>query len=161
MLGPIDATLQRISRPGVNQRPYYSGKHKYHCVNTQGFVYPIGLLTHFSKTVEGKIHDFALLQQTNLISLIKTENINCNKLINCDCVVLADSGYQGLKKLLPCSIIPNKKPRGGQLSPPKIAENKIISHHRIVVENWFGRLKILWRIMSIAYNLDLDTYNYV
>ena len=30
-----------------------------------------------------------------------------------------------------------------------------------MVENWFGRLKILWRIMSIAYNLDLDTYNNV
>lgn len=75
----FDATVQKISRPGKNQRAFYSGKHKFHCVKTQAFVSPVGLLMHYSKTVDGKIHDFALFKNSKLIELIKNENSNCNK----------------------------------------------------------------------------------
>ena len=75
----FDATVQKISRPGKNQRAFYSGKHKFHCVKTQVFVSPVGLLMHYSKTVDGKIHDFALFKNSKLIELIKNENSNCNK----------------------------------------------------------------------------------
>lgn len=159
LVGSLDATVQRISRPGQNQKAYYSGKHKYHCVKTQAFVSPTGFLIHFSKTVEGKIHDFNLFKQSDLDSKLINENNNCRSLFGNDCISLADSGYQGISKLLPFFITPFKKPRRGQLSPEKVLKNKTISKHRIIVENWFGRLKILWRIMSIAYNLDLETYS--
>lgn len=58
--------------------------------------------------------------------------------------VLADSDYQGLATRLPGAITPFKRSRGMHLTEEQIAYNKQISHRRIIVENWFGRLKILW-----------------
>lgn len=50
LLGSVDATIQKINRPTVNQKEYFSGKHKTHCVKVQGFVSPTGLLIHYTNS---------------------------------------------------------------------------------------------------------------
>ena len=148
LLGSVDATVQRISRPFNNQGDYYSGKHKCHVIKVQALVSPLGLLIHFSNSVPGAVHDFTLFKDSKLEDLIKKENERCNQLYGENCTILGDSGYQGLSKRVPGAITPAKKPRGGRLDQDDILENKRIAKRRIIVENWFSRLKLLWGKMN-------------
>lgn len=159
LLGSVDATVQRIQKPSQNQEEYYSGKHKCHCIKVQAFVSPEGLLMNHSKLVKGAVHDFNLFKNSELIEKIKNENIICNRLFNNNCTILADAGYQGISKLIPGSISPFKKSRNSELNDDQKAFNKKISHRRIIVENWFSRLKNLWGVMSNKYRLSLTNYN--
>ena len=161
LLGSLDATVQPINRPKVDQQLYYSGKHKQHCMKTQALVSPTGLLIHFSESVPGSVHDFTLFKNSNLKLLIEQENAYYQGLFNSNCTTLADAGYQGLTNLVPGSIPPHKKPRNGNLSDQQKEFNKKTSHRRILVENYFGRLKTLWKIMATKYRLKLSSYGHV
>lgn len=161
LLGSIDATVQRISRPSNRQSAFYSGKHKFHCLKIQAIVSPTGQLMHFTDCVEGSKHDFALFKESGLKELIEVENAKCNQLFGQNATVLCDSGYQGISNLLPGSVTPFKKPRGGELNDDQKDFNKRISKRRIIVENWFGRCKQLWAIIGGRYRQDRRTYNNV
>ena len=148
LLGSIDATVQRVYRRSVNQKKYYSGKHKMHCMKTQAIVSPTGLLMHHSHCVPGAQHDMSLFKESGLKDLIEKENQECQAVIHQHCTVLADSGYQGLSHEITGGVTPHKKPRGGEFTEQQIHENDVIKHHRIKVENWFGRHKVLWAICA-------------
>lgn len=159
LLGSLDATVQEINNPHLDNDPYYSGKHKFHCEKVQAFVSPTGLLIHFSKSFPGKVHDFKVFKNSGLLNLILAENANCQKIFNENCTVLADSGYQGISNDVPGAVTPRKKQRNQERTAGDIAFNKIITHRRIIVENWFGRLKVLWAIMFQCYRLKLSFYD--
>ena len=57
--------------------------------------------------------------------------------------VLADSGFQGIEKRLPGieAVIPEKRPRNGQLTKKQKARNKRISSKRVRAEHDIGRVK--------------------
>ncbi len=84
--------------------------------------------------------------------------------------LLADSGYQGLRREHENSQTPTKKPKGGELSPAQRRANRELSRTRIMVENVIRYLKI-FRIISSRYrnrrrrfglrfNLIAGLYNY-
>lgn len=108
----------------------------------------LGLLIHFTKSVPGTIHDFKLFKDSGLIALINKENEKCNQIYEENCTTLGDAGYQGLSSVVPGGVTPIKKPRRRELNDREIAKNKAISKRRIIVENWFSRLKLLWGKMS-------------
>lgn len=159
LLGSLDATVQEINNPHLDNDPYYSGKHKFHCEKVQAFVSPTGLLIHFSRSFPGRVHDFQVFKSSGLRDLILAENSNCQRIFHEDCTVLADSGYQGINKEVPGAVTPRKKPKNQERSAEDIAFNKTITHQRIIVENWFGRLKVLWNIMYQCYRLKLSFYD--
>lgn len=159
LLGSLDATVQEINNPHITNDPYYSGKHKFHCAKVQGFVSPTGLLIHFSRCFPGKIHDFQVFKDSGLKKLILEENNNCQRIFKENCTVLADSGYQGISKEVPGAVTPRKKQRGQERTVEDMAFNKTITYRRIIVENWFGRLKTLWRIMFHCYRLRITFYD--
>ena len=154
----IDATVQLISRPKHAQRAYYSGKHKIHCIKIQAFVSPTGQLIHCSKPVEGSMHDYALYKISGLEDLIKEENEKCQRVFGNNSVTLADAGYQGLMKRLPGAVTPHKRKKGKLLPHHQRAFNLRIARSRIIVENWFGRLKSLWAIMGSKFRLKNEDY---
>ena len=158
LLGSVDATVQRVYRPSVGQRNYYSGKHKMHCIKTQAFVSPSGLLMHHSHCIPGAQHDMSLFRDSGLKDLIAKENAECQRTLNVNCTVLGDSGYQGLAHEIVGGITPHKKPRGGELTAQEQHENGIIGHHRIIVENWFGRHKALWSICAGTFRQNHKLY---
>ena len=90
------------------------------------------------------MHNMNLFRNSGLIDVIKKENELCQNVIHQNCTVLGDSGYQGLANELQGGITPHKKPRGGELNEQQVNENRIIGRNRIIVENWFGRHKVLW-----------------
>ena len=158
LLGYVDATVQSIRVNHKKNSDYYSGKHKLYCMKTQAFVTVDGQATHLSDSVPGSIHDIVLCRNSGLINLLKLEYENIRPLFNHYPKIYGDRGYQGLSNDYQGAITIKKKPRGGQLSQEDIDFNSRITHYRILVENWFGRLKELWNLMRIDFRYK--KYNY-
>ena len=105
----------------------------------------------------GKVHDFKIWKESQ---------IGIGKKIE----LLADKGYQGIKKIHENSRIPFKKTKGKSLSKDQKKFNRQLAKERIVVEHVHRRLKI-FRILSSRYrnrikrfglrlNLIAGIYNY-
>lgn len=92
------------------------------------------IATAFAK---GSMHDFKLFKASRIAIVAEIE-------------CLADSGYQGLKKLHANSQTPKKKSKHHPLTPEQKSTNREISRKRILVENVIGRLKV-FRILSERY----------
>jgi hypothetical protein len=69
----------------------------------------------------------------------------------------ADKGYQGAVELLR-AILPNK---GKELSREDTNRNKKIAKNRIVCENFYGRMKKLFKIMELKFKWDEEMYSTV
>lgn len=106
---------------------------------------------------KGKVHDFRVWKKSQIGIGQNTE-------------LLADKGYQGIKKLHDFSRTPIKKPRKASLSKEQKKLNKQLAKERIVVEHVHGKLKV-FRILSSRYrnrrrrfglrfNLIAGIYNY-
>ncbi|KAE9040674.1 hypothetical protein PR002_g4857 [Phytophthora rubi] len=73
--------------------------------------------------------------------------------------VLTDKGYQGLADEYR-AIHPKKKARGAPpLTLDELQNNDKIAHDRVIVENFFGRLKTLWGVCSHKWEWDDKSYN--
>ena len=68
---------------------------------------------------------------------------------------MMDKGYQGAVDLIR-AIIPNK---GKNLSKEDKLRNKKIARNRIICENFYGRMKKLFKIMELKYKWDENTYS--
>lgn len=106
---------------------------------------------------KGKEHDFKIYKKSKTHAVAEIE-------------LLADKGYQGIKKYHSNSKTPHKKPRGSALNTKQKRENKTHAQRRIKVEHIIRFLKI-FRILSGRYrnrrkrfglrvNLIAAIYNY-
>jgi hypothetical protein len=132
----IDVTEQPIERPVKGQKPYYSGKKKRHTVKVQILASCIGEILSVD-CAKGKQHDFSIFKESDV-------------LIHPDSELLADSGYQGVKKYHENSVIPIKKKK----KVPRTAEiglhNRILSKRRVLIEN-INRLCKIFRCVKEVY----------
>ena len=71
-----------------------------------------------------------------------------------------DKGYQGAQREVR-ALIPKKKPSGNVLTFDEQRENDRISSDRVIVENFFGRLKTLWALSSDSYRWSRKKYDLV
>jgi hypothetical protein len=72
---------------------------------------------------------------------------------------LADKGYQGANSLPNVYMAsPHKAASNRRLTPVQIAENCRIATDRIVCENFYGRLKLLWAVMRNRWRFSRDRY---
>jgi DDE superfamily endonuclease len=84
----LDGTLLRIDRVGMiggRDRPYYSGKHKYHGLNVQVIADPIGRLVWISPVLPGARHDMGAAREHGIIDALNTARVQA----------IADTAYQG------------------------------------------------------------------
>ncbi len=132
----IDATEIQTQRPLRHQRQYYCGKKKKHSLKIEIMTDTRGEILSISKVVPGRIDDFKLRKQSDNIP----RNIT----------VLADSGYQGLQKIHPKTILPYKRRRKCGLSPEEQAHNRAFASKRIVVEHVFSHIK-RFKILGSTY----------
>lgn len=86
---------------------------------------------------KGRRHDFHLFKSSKVY--VK-ENVK----------ILADSGYQGLKKLHPNSELPKRNSKKNPLTKEDKKQNHEISSQRVLIENIIRRIKI-FRIMAEKY----------
>ncbi|EGZ11372.1 hypothetical protein PHYSODRAFT_417671, partial [Phytophthora sojae] len=60
--------------------------------------------------------------------------------------VLADKARKSVR-----AIIPKRRPHGGPLTYDEESRNRHVSSDRVLVENYFGRTTILWRVVSTTF----------
>lgn len=132
----IDATEIPIQRPLKNQRKYYFGKEKSHTMKFEIQTDIRGKIIAVSGCYNGKTHDFKIRKMSDHVPR--------------DAFVLADSGYQGLQKLHPKTILPHKRRRKVPLTPEQKTHNTSLSSKRILVEHVFAQLK-KFKILGSTY----------
>jgi len=86
----------------------------------------------------GSVHDFKLCRETLLCLLFLSV------------IILADSGYQGIREYHEWSLIPVKKSKNCPLSAAEKAYNKELSRKRVFIENINAQIKV-FKIMSYPY----------
>jgi hypothetical protein len=93
------------------------------------------------------VHDFKLYHDS-VVGLV-SESV----------LFLGDSGYTGILKLYMNSVVPKKKPRGGELSVEEKMANRRISRLRVFVENVIAKFKV-FKILVTKYCIDVNVTNY-
>jgi len=128
----FDGTECAIKRPKKRQKQSYSGKKKRHTKKTQIAIdKKTKLIVGVSPPKKGKIHDKKQLEKTNWNNKLPKEIKR-----------YGDSGYQGMIDW----IIPDKKPKGKELTKKQKRNNKKICKERIYVEHAIRGMKIFRRI---------------
>ena len=70
--GFVDGTVRPCSRPKTDQRSLYNGHKKINGIKFQSVTSPTGLIVNLYGPVEGRRHDSALLQMSNLLNDLNT-----------------------------------------------------------------------------------------
>jgi IS5 family transposase len=141
----IDCTEQQVQRPKRGQKRHYSGKKKSHTLKTEIKIdRKSKRIVGVSKAFPGSVHDMEVRRQSEPIHR--------------DTIVIGDSGYQGLEKEHPLSIIPDKKRKGEERTKAQKRRNRKIAQARIAVEHVFGKLK-RFAILRCCYRNKRRAYN--
>ena len=145
----VDTTEQPTQRPKDNevQKQYYSGKKKQHTLKKQIIVTPEGETIHLSKTEPGSKSDKKIFDESDPGDMDDSD------------AFMGDKGYQGIQHDL-YVILPDKKPKGKELSLEQKARNKRISKVRLVVEHTFGKIKN-YQALSQKYRHPRDSHDAV
>lgn len=165
----VDATEQRVSRPGDNEtrKEYYSGKKKLFTLKTQFVTDGDHHIAAISEAVPGAEHDKKLSDEVQTLAHLPA-----------GCEADADKGYQGLADQVTLVTIRNietgieqqvprltvqtpfKKPRGGELTVEQKAFNSRLSAIRVRVEHCIGWVKN-WAILATRFRCDHSIYTSV
>ena len=165
----VDATEQRISRPGDNEtrKEYYSGKKKQFTLKTQCVTDGDHHIAAISEAVPGAEHDKKLSDEVQTLAHLPD-----------GCEADADKGYQGLADQVTLVTIRNvqtgmeqqvprltvhtpfKKPRGGELTVEQKAFNQQLSAMRVRVEHCIGWAKN-WAILATRFRCAHSIYTSV
>ena len=135
----VDSFETPIPRPSLNERQkrVYSGKKKRHTLKTQIITDHKGKILDINSGHRGPKADVKIWNATKL-----PEELN-------EKPKLGDKAYLGAKKP---TLIPKKKPTGGELSEAEKAANKQISQERIYVEHAIRKVKG-FRVVRDEYRL--------
>lgn len=91
-------------------------------------------ILYLSETYEGSVHDKKIADEAE-IEFEKTIEL------------LQDSGFQGFNPTNAIVIMPEKKPKGKELTENQKQENKVKASQRVVIEHAIGQVKV-WRILK-------------
>ncbi|KAJ6253568.1 hypothetical protein M0813_12981 [Anaeramoeba flamelloides] len=144
-LAIVDVTVQPIKRPTENQRGWYSGKHKTHVIKSQTINGADGRVMHVYSGINGRVHDIAIWRNSNVEEQFQNNPI------------LADKAYIGIQHNCQ-AIIPIRKPRNRELTENEKSFNKRVSSDRILIENYYARLKNKFKILSYRYRGSITEY---
>ena len=149
----IDATIQRIQVPTGSfeqKKKWFSGKHYCYCLKSQVITDMKGAAIMVSSGYEGSIHDLNVFRENyeewRRIALLHP---------NIPAKILADKGYQANDI---DTLVTPVKGSPDRLSRQDNAFNERIGKTRILVENFFGRLKSRYAIIGSVYRHSHDLY---
>lgn len=127
-----DGNERRIQRPRnpKRQSKTYSGKKKTHTRKQIVLADEHKRILVLTPTKSGRRHDKRLSDKTGIFQ-------------NLPPAVTAwlDTGFQGVRKDHPNSLIPRKKTRGHPLTEEDKQENRLISSFRVIIEHAIGGMK--------------------
>lgn len=125
-----DGTEREVPRPvsREDQKDKYSGKKKRHTVKNAVVTTVAGAILFVGATVSGRVHDKRIADWQYSIPTEWT--------------VYQDTGYVGYRPGAN-TVMPVKKPKGGELTEEQKAYNREVSSVRVRVEHHIGSAKIL------------------
>jgi hypothetical protein len=142
-----EAMIDGVERPTIRsqknktQRKHYSGKKKRHERKNIVITDKKKRILVLTPSKHGKVHDKKLSDKALAVVRIPKE-----------VALLADTGFAGIDKQHPNTLIPKKKPRGGELTDDDKAMNRLISSARIGVEHAIGGMKRFRAVSDIFRN---------
>jgi hypothetical protein len=141
--GIMDASLTFIQRLQSNQKDYYSGKYKAHCVKIRALVTADDECVHLSRVYYGSYHNKTTVYDSHIVRFltISTDDGPERK------VNLADVSCVEIKRTIPETIPSCKRLPHQDVSPEPVEFNRILRRNCILIENFFGHWKMLFRII--------------
>ncbi|RHZ28019.1 hypothetical protein DYB31_012287 [Aphanomyces astaci] len=146
-----DVTFQQTNVPSgsyAEKKTYFSGKHPSTAIKLKC---PVSDKAIFDDNLE--FHVSALSKQATEDRIADHGDEGTNQW-----AVIADKGYQGIQRVVR-AVLPKKKPAGGILTLEDIRSNDRIASDRVIVENFFGRMKTLWAVCGETYRWSRDNYD--
>lgn len=125
----MERSIQR-SKNKKKQQKNYSGKKKLHTRKTVVVSDNKRRILVVTKSKSGRRHDKRLADKSSIFESLP-QNVE----------VFADTAFIGVQKVHPKTYLPQKKPRGRDLTPQEKEMNRIISSFRVVVEHAIGGIK--------------------
>ncbi|BAU64137.1 transposase, IS4 family protein [Stanieria sp. NIES-3757] len=128
----IDGTERPIQRPKdqEKQKSHYSGKKKCHTRKHLVMTDQDKRVLVLTKAREGKLHDKRQLNEEKLVDFVPDE-----------LPIHVDLGFQGLQKEFVNIKIPDKKPRGKELTEEQKQSNREKSSERVKCEHTISGIK--------------------
>ncbi|ETV77220.1 hypothetical protein H257_09107 [Aphanomyces astaci] len=163
-----DVTFQQTNVPlgsYAEKKTYFSGKHSQYGHKVEVSVLPNGFAINCTAHYKGSVSDKAIFDD-NLefhVSALSKQATEDRIADHGDegtnqWAVIADKGYQGIQRVVR-AVLPKKKPAGGILTLDDIRSNDRIASDRVIVENFFGRMKTLWAVCGETYRWSRDNYD--
>ena len=170
-LEAIDVTFQKTYKRGSlhkQKRSLYSGKHKQFGLKTEVAVGPDGRARFVSKLYHGSIHDMKMFKAHKDEHVARLTKDKVDLRDSDDGTIddpgegfmwaaLMDKGYQGARQY-GRFLTPKKRTARCDLDDDDNRRNAKLQEDRVLVENYFGRLKTLWGMMEKCYAQSLDSY---
>lgn len=150
----VDATVQEINKPSLSfdvAKEYYSGKHDLYCLKSQLIVNVQGLAVFIASSIKGSIHDKLVFDQC-LDDFKKILALHPQS----PAKILADKGYQDNHSEV---LVTPYKGNSATLTREQLTFNQKLGEVRIIVENFFGRLKSRYEIMEKRYRGSHEMYS--
>ena len=146
------------------QKCFYFKKHEAYSMKTKVSVQPNGLATHIGTPCPGAKSNITMFQENieeHSARVSKTANNPrdngelSEQYPNC-WGILANAGYVGAEYNL--RVITPHKQVAGLLTTMQLNHNRHLAHDRVIVENFFGRMKQLWGMTSQVYQFQQEDY---
>jgi hypothetical protein len=156
-IGAVDSTLIpiRIPKKIELKTELYSAKHKQHGFKLQVLVAPNEICLHLANLRNGTVHDKRIFDESDLPTLLKfRRTLASGGIVEARYPCLFDSGYQGLHHFYPEAILTQKKPINGDLTAEELNRNHDIHSDRVVVEHFFGHMKLYFAIVYNEFRID-------
>ena len=149
----VDATVQKICKPSLTfefAKKYFSGKHYIYCLKSQVVVTIKGLAVSVISGIEGSVHDKRLFDNS-IPELNKLFNLHPD----IPHMIIGDKGYQEPDSQL---LVTPYKGNAVDLTKEQLGFNQKLGEVRIIIENFFGRLKSRYEIMGSTYRGCHENY---
>lgn len=164
----VDVTFQPRPKPSLiyqEAKKYFSGKHFRYGYKTETGHAPNGMLMFISPHSKGAKHDFSIfkenigkynlfLRKGNSSRTMADSGLLHTQFPN-SWAGMVDKGYQGAQEL-GRYILPKK---GSRLTTQERMLNENIAKSRIIIENYYGRMKKLFKIMTDVFRFEEDCYD--
>ncbi len=151
LLAIVDATEQRIQRPGDDekQKEHYSGKKKAHTRKTAIVVNERGRIRGVTNSTPGSKHDLKHVVESQVLDEAP-EGV----------ALIGDAGFDGLQNYYPDRDVgtPHKARRNRPLTPDQKLANREFSSVRIVVENTLSHMKH-FKVLAHQFRHSVDLYD--
>lgn len=158
-VGACDVCFIPIVRPSdyEEQKKYYSGKHKQHGFKLQAIVNADGICISTYYEQYGSVHDLVVFKNSSKLKMLEVvEGTDSGTSFVTHHPVLFDRGYTGVQKIFQEAVVAIRRVKGKELTKRQEEINDKIKEDRIIVENFFGRLKTLWGIVANPMRVDID-----